>query len=112
MSKHIDFSKPLSEEDTEYVRQREWMINDAKLSGFTVQLHGEEPVEPELDEEGEDGESELTYDDLTIKQLQAEIAARNESKDEDSQLSDKGKKEDLIQTLVSDDEASDEEDSE
>jgi hypothetical protein len=114
MSKHIDFSKPLSEEDSEYVRQREWMIQDATLSGFTVQLAGEEPVEPEpgqtsVGDDGAagdgDGEPELTYDDLTVKQLQEEIALRNEDRDEDSQLSDKGKKDELIETLVADDEA-------
>jgi hypothetical protein len=112
----IDFSQPLSKRDTEYVRQREWMIQDARLSGFTVQLHGEDPIEPEVaeDTDGETGETEseegeLTYEGLTVKQLQSEISARNADRDEDDQLSTKGTKDVLIEALVADDEANDEE---
>lgn len=111
MSKQIDFEQPLSEEDTAYVLQREWMLRDAKLAGHTVILHGEESPEdgdePESDDQNEeDGEEEIDYNDLKVDELNAEIDARNEEKDEDEQIvPESSKKADLIAALVADDEA-------
>ena len=36
MSKKIDFSAPLSEEDEAYVAERPWLRIDAELSGFDL----------------------------------------------------------------------------
>lgn len=123
MSRNIDFSNPLSEEDAEYVRQRDWMVRDAELSGFEVIWPGEDAEESEkttsTDETGtetgaaaeEEETEEVDYNDLTVSDLQEEIAARNEERDEDDQIEvdSKAKKADLITALEADDQAQAEE---
>lgn len=101
MSRDIDFSKPLSEDDTAYVRQRDWLIRDAELSGFDVRLFGDVP-EGADEETGSDPEDEeVDYNDFSVDELKAEIAARNEERDEDDQIEvdSKAKKADLIAAL-------------
>lgn len=44
-----------------------------------------------------------SYDDLTIPELKAEIARRNEGRDEDTQIPAAGKKPALVAALVADD---------
>lgn len=36
MSKQIDFSKPLSEDDQAYVAERPWLLQDARLNGQDI----------------------------------------------------------------------------
>lgn len=118
MSREIDFSKPLSEEDLAYVADRPWLKQDAELSGLSVEggaapeadedevAPEEESVEDEADEDDED-ESEdeaeadedevATYEEWSFAELKEEAEKRN--------LSKAGSKEQLVERL----EASDEE---
>lgn len=68
------------------------------------------PINPSPDdlEEGDDEDAEdVSYEDMTNKQLRAEIARRNEGRAEEDKLSLEGKKPDLVATLEADDEADD-----
>lgn len=51
----------------------------------------------------EEDDEDLPYDQRTADDLRAEIAARNEDRDEDSQLPLTGRKAELIETLEADD---------
>lgn len=53
MSKKIDFSKPLSEEDEAYVAERPWLRIDAELSGFDLSDETDFSVDADEDEGGE-----------------------------------------------------------
>jgi len=56
MSKRIDFSKPLSEEDEAYVAERPWLRVDAELSGFDISDETDFSLEEEDgDDENPDG---------------------------------------------------------
>lgn len=71
MSKKIDFSKPLSEEDEAYVAERPWLRTDAELSGFdlsdetdfSVDSENEDGEDPDGFDNGEDGDDSATGDD-------------------------------------------------
>lgn len=90
---------------------------DANTRGLTKEEHEAQvaALRGEADEEeGEEGDDEPIvsppYDaaGVTNDHLRAEIARRNEGRDEDDQLSLDGNKASLIETLEADDEASDE----
>lgn len=49
MSKKIDFSKPLSEEDAAYVADRPWLRKDAELSGYDLSDETDFAVDDEQD---------------------------------------------------------------
>ncbi|WNT45013.1 hypothetical protein SEA_PHUNAPHOKE_19 [Microbacterium phage PhunaPhoke] len=118
MSRKIDFSKPLSEEDEAYVADRPWLRTDAELSGFDLSeetdfsVDGEEEDEgqtpdgfEESEDESEDDENEsedeeendeeqeedLPYSEWDFADLQAELKERD--------LSAKGSKEQLVARL-------------
>lgn len=55
MSKKIDFSKPLSEEDEAYVAERPWLRVDAELSGFDLSDETDFSVDEDEDDENPDG---------------------------------------------------------
>lgn len=127
MSRKIDYSKPLSEEEIQYIKDRPWMIGDAQRLGFNLDLDGGEPSPSEVESEDETGEDEeldeaaeaepeeddWSYDDLTKAELKAEIDARNAELDEDDQIVPEGsKKDDLIAALVANDDAAKDEDDE
>lgn len=54
MSKQIDFSEPLSEEDEAYVNDRPWLRKDAELSGFDLSNAEDFVVESDDDESGQE----------------------------------------------------------
>ncbi|QLF84501.1 hypothetical protein SEA_RIE18_19 [Microbacterium phage Rie18] len=117
MSRTIDFSKPLSEEDEAYVADRPWLRTDAELSGFDLSEETDFSVDGEEEDEGtpdgfedEDDESEdenedegeeenedeeqeedLPYSEWEFSDLQAELKKRD--------LSAKGSKEQLAARL-------------
>jgi hypothetical protein len=106
MSRDIDFSEPLNEEDTEYVKQRSWLRRDAELAGHTVVLFGEEAPEPSDPPKSEDPE-DVDYNDLKVDELKAEIAARNEEREDEEthiKVDSKANRADLIAALEEDDE--------
>lgn len=120
MGRKIDFSKPLSPEEAQYVADRPWMADEARTAGLTIKYaksasapaKQDAPDEDDVDDEADEQESEETeevdYEDLTVKQLQAEIDARNEDRDPDGDeyiVPDGTKKADLIAALEMDDEA-------
>ena len=101
MSRNIDFSKPLSEEDAIHIQHRPWLKRDAEMAGIEIRYAS--------DEAEEESESE-DYEDMTVQQLKDEIAARNEDRDEDDQIVPEGsKRADLIAALEASDEEEDEE---
>ena len=53
MSKKIDFSAPLSEEDEAYVAERPWLRIDAELSGFDLSDETDLSVDSDESEESE-----------------------------------------------------------
>jgi hypothetical protein len=56
--------------------------------------------------EAEEPEESVSYNNMTVAELKAEIERRNsEMGDEDEPLSTSGKKDELVQRLVDDDEA-------
>ena len=93
MSKSVDLNKPLSEDDARYVQERPWLIRDFEMTGGEIQYA-----------EGANPDDEESYADLTVADLKAEIAERNEERDEDNQIADKGNKAELIAALEADDE--------
>lgn len=119
MSKKIDFSKPLSEEDEAYVAERPWLRVDADLSGFDLSEEtdfsvdggvdegsenpdGFEPEDAdsdESDEENEEGEGDedevAPYAEWDYQELKTEAKRRD--------LSASGSKEQLIERLEQDD---------
>lgn len=78
-------------------------FQSARLGDTIDDIEGME----EEEEEDDDDLSEVPYTDKrwTNDRLRAEIAGRNEDRDEAAQLSLEGKKEDLIRTLEADDES-------
>lgn len=120
MSKQIDFSKPLSEEDEEYVDARPWLRRDAELAGIDLssetdfsleeedgddetdgfESEGEESEdesedEGEGDEDEEEEEQTLPYSEWEYADLKAEAGAR--------ELPKSGSKEQLIERLEAND---------
>ncbi|QNN98584.1 hypothetical protein SEA_AESIR_18 [Microbacterium phage Aesir] len=118
MSRKIDFSKPLSEEDEAYVADRPWLRTDAELSGFDLSeetdfsVDGEDEDESgtpegfenedeesedendedeESEEDDEEQEEDLPYSEWEFADLQAELKKRD--------LSAKGSKEQLAARL-------------
>lgn len=121
MSKQIDFSKPLSEEDEAYAADRPWLLRDAELSGYDVRGdndfrvenadEGQDPdgfEDHDEDEESEDEESDESEDegegdeDEVAPYTEWEFAAlQTEAKRRE--LNAKGSKEQLIERLEQDD---------
>lgn len=123
MSKKINLKKPLEGFDAQYVRDRPWLIRDAELEGIKVRFaddpDGDFEVEDEEDEdeveeteeteEESDEDEEVDYNKFTVKELTAEIDARNEDRAEaDEIVPDSALKADLVAALVADDEANEE----
>jgi hypothetical protein len=111
MSKEINFHEPLSEADTQYVKDRPWLIQDAELNGIEVQL-----FDPELDYEDEEEEDEEDvddgYPDLNVGDLEKLIKERNAQPDRNAETviqPESHRKDDLIAALRADD-AADEDD--
>lgn len=105
MARKIDFTKPLSDDDLAYVADRPWIMQDLELSGVKIP----DGTEPE-DTEDEDDEEEVDYNDFSVEELKAEIATRNEEREEADEIkvAGKGNKADLIAALSADDEAEEE----
>lgn len=121
MSKHIDFSKPLSEDDKAYVAERPWLLQDARLRGediidddeFTVADDEDESTEPETGDDESDETPEESEDEADNEDGEGDedevapyaewdyAALKDEAKNRD--LSAAGSKEQLIKRLEEDD---------
>jgi hypothetical protein len=122
MAKTIDFSKPLSEDDKQYVASRPWLLQDAQLRGeriidedefFVDESEDDNLEEPEGEQpegegedsteevEGEEGEPETEelppYEEWEYAALKDEADRRG--------LAKNGSKEQLINRLKQDDES-------
>lgn len=127
MSKQIDFSQPLSEEDAAYVADRPWLRKDAELSGFDVHDESDFVVDdedgnddPDGFDDGEDGD-QGDADDETGDDESGEEGEEDDSDEEETApyadwdyadlkeeagnrgLSKSGSKEQLIERLESND---------
>jgi hypothetical protein len=117
MSRTLDFSKPLTPEDHQYALERPWLIRDAELSGFEVQVEGdfdadEEPeADPYEDRSNRPTEEDETppYSEWKVDDLKAEIASRNEDREDESQIvvEAPGNRPQLIAALEADDDLED-----
>lgn len=105
MSKQIDFTKPLSKADQQYVDDRPWLLVDAVLQGIEAEDDGDD---------AQDGEDVVDYDEFTVAELTDEVNRRNSEREDQEtwiQPADK-KKATLIEALTADDEAQAESDDE
>lgn len=122
MARKIDFTKPLNADDEQYVRERPWLARDAELEGHTVSyesgpVNDDSIVPPEANNqpsnttatEDEESEDEVDYNSFNKADLQVEVDARNEDRDEDDKIvvAGKGTKADLVAALEADDAAID-----
>ena len=86
MSKDIDFSKPLSADDQQYVDDRPWLLTDARLRGQDVIVEDDFEGDFEDDNEGSgetDAESDLEGEsDQSAGEESAEGADEETSGDE------------------------------
>jgi hypothetical protein len=123
MSRQIDLSKPLSEEDAQWLRDRSWghMIpSDQAETGVVLDQSASDEdrlaqvpntgtatgVPTEDHKKREPEYTQADYESWKVDDLKAEIADRNSAReDEATHISDEGKKADLIAALVADDEA-------
>lgn len=96
MSREIDFNKTLTEDEAAYVQQRPWIIEDQRLLGVNIKWP-KQTAEPEPEEEDE----EIDYNDLSVKELKAEIDARQQEGHAIEPATEK--KADLIAALQQDD---------
>lgn len=112
MSRIIDFEKPLSADDEIYLSTRPWLVAQAERQGFELVYAGDEILDPESPEEEQEA-APVDYNALSIKDLQAEIASRNEARDDaDKIVADSKGKGDLVAALELDDETEEEEEEE
>lgn len=105
----IDFTKPLSGDDAQYVIDRPWLATDAELRGLEVKFVDDTFTEDEDEDEG-GVPDEVDYKDLSRKELESEITRRNAERDEDDQIvvAAPANKPELIAALEDDDESDDE----
>jgi hypothetical protein len=123
MARTIDWSQELSEEEVQYLVQRPWLAQQARVQGHElpdlyyelsktkapahtqpqplVDLDDQEPdpTGPNLDAEDEEEDDEVAYGDLTVEQLKEELHTR--------ELPVSGNKDELIARLEADDEEAD-----
>lgn len=110
MSRQIDLSKVLDEDEAQYLRHRPWLIRDAELSGVEIKWPDSEFSEEDAEtgaesDEQESEEEEVDYSDLTVPELKAEIDARNDGREDDDKIAPaSSKKDDLVAALEADDE--------
>jgi len=102
MSREIDFSKPLDEDEAQYVAERPWLRREAEFQGIEVRY--------ESDTFEESDEDEVDYSKFTKKELLAEIERRNEEREdeEDHIVFDNDKNDTLVAALEADDEENEE----
>lgn len=126
MSRKIDYSKPLSDDDKAWLIARGWGNripgNEAHPSSnvgpvIDPNASAEDQLKNQpntgtatgtlgaVEERPEDGYTEDDYASWKVADLKAEIDERNEERDDDHQISSEGKKADLVAALVADDEA-------
>ena len=97
MTRNIDFTKPLSDDELDYVNDRPWLLQDLELSG--LDLITQDDVE---DAE----EAPETYNGWNKPDLVTELDRRNLERDEDSQIEpEKSTVEGIKAALLADDEA-------
>lgn len=112
MSRIIDFEQPLSADDEIYLSTRPWLVAQAERQGFELVYSGDEILDPESPEDEQEAET-VDYNTLSIKDLQAAIASRNEGRDDaDKIVADSKGKADLVAALELDDETEEEEEEE
>src|SRR5690349_14579340 len=83
MSRIIDFSKPLSADDAQYVADRPWLARDAELAGFEVQYDDDFTVETSDNEN--DAPSGINPEDADLQRRAEEAASEEEDDEEDDE---------------------------
>lgn len=112
MSRDIDFSQPLSEEDAAYVADRPWLAEDARLRGLEIEVDDtfvvdtDETEESDDSEEGSDEVEDDEEEDLDDETEESDdystwSVARLKDELERAGLSRSGSKEQLIERLQS-----------
>lgn len=101
MSREIDFSKPLDEDEAQYVAERPWLRREAEFQGLEVRYASDTFEEAE-----DEDEDEVDYSKFTKKELLAEIDRRNEEREdeEDHIVPENDKNDTLVAALEADDE--------
>jgi|SRR6187551_2841813 hypothetical protein len=99
MSRNIDWTKPLSDEDRVWAEQ--FPLNAPLIEANDAEF-AKKPASFDLAGDPDEDEGD-NYEDLTVGDLQAEINARNEANG--TSISPKGKKDELIERLRADDAA-------
>lgn len=97
MSRQVDLTAPLSEDDRNYLHSRGLHTTVERVDAE----HG-----TEVPSEGDGEEEPLNYNEWTVQELQDEIRDRNMNRPVDNQLSVAGKKPDLVARLEADDRGS------
>lgn len=99
MSRKLDFTSPLSEEDKAYAAQF------PGLHGQMVDYNDQQFIaEPEsLDGDPLDADDDVPYTDWKLAELQAEVDDRNKERDADKKLPRTGTKAELAKVLEADD---------
>lgn len=101
-------SNPLTEDEANSLtdEEKDWLRSWNRESEIPGEGSDSDPIVdslyPNADTGGDDGGEDTKYDDLTNDELREELASR--------ELPTSGNKADLIERLVADDEANDEED--
>lgn len=116
MTREIDFSKPLNADDAQYVQERPWLAQDATLRGETVEYEDDDFVVDDSDNisnQNQGGNGLVTSGSLNpsaqVEDTSGDYADKNveELKDllRERDLPVSGSKEQLIERLVEDDNA-------
>lgn len=118
MTRHIDFSKPLTEDEIQYVHERPWLLQDARMRGediiteesFSVDSDVEDDTETEIETEADEADDETEVETEEAESEEDEVAPYDEweyaaLKDEAGHrgLSKSGSKEQLIERLTTND---------
>lgn len=104
MSREVDLSKPLSDEDREYLHSRGLHTTVERMDS----QFGSEPTDPDAADNsapapGGDEQPPENYNEWTVQDLQEEIRERNETAPPDRQMPVVGKKPELVARLQEDD---------
>lgn len=79
MTRDIDFTQPLSEDDAQYVSERPWLAQDAQLQGIEVRYESDEAAPAEDDEELDEQEEttdEVDYSGYKVAELRGFLEQR------------------------------------
>ena len=94
--------------EAELERRRAEVVDPKKLADLMTNPGGLKGAEADEEDE-DDGPLEAPYDQYSKAKLSAELARRNEERDEDDQLALSGNKQELVDRLDEDDASEDDE---